>query len=684
MADHSFRDGEFSDEEPQAHHVGDPAPTDESSMPSTPADPEERPHSAGSESPSPTAGSGSWGRPFTCPDDPPQSDHHIPDPTQVSGSAEPVEPSESPGITSTAASVEGMAPGVDLAVLITAGQRADLSDREVVEHVKAWERLISWATAGQINMLMEFARRRGADPVAAPGAGGNGNMDVDEFAADEIALALTLSPVTAQRRLGLAVTTSQRLPAALDALAEGRIDVARLNTIHDETEDLSDDEAAALAREILDNHDRKPLTNGQMRHRLRKRATRARSKNEDEKTRRKAATDRHGVDLLDLGDGNAELRACLGSGDGATAMAILNSAAQQSLTPGDSRTIGQRRTAALIDLITGRTCAHHNHSSSPDSDGGGTQGDPKNPNRHGGRTRCARGGADGARTTADDDSRRSTDSDTATDGDSCTGCDRAGAVARTRGTAPGDGPPTRTLVNVTIAYSEFLRLADHFGLSLLGRTLGDRGNVPGEIEGLGTVPAWVVRDLVGDVLTSPGTGFRAVVYDDATGELKGLSSTRYVPPKAMAEHVRHHDVTCRFPGCRRAARRCDIDHARPWHRGGETRACNLQCLCRHHHRLKQNPAWRVRYRNGVSQWTAPTGHTYSSWPYDWRDPAPPDEFDDEPPVQEPPPDSEPRFRRARLTLQEEIALAKVAEQHRRIPPPPQQEPPPDDDDPHPT
>jgi hypothetical protein len=107
--------------------------------------------------------------------------------------------------------------------------------------------------------------------------------------------------------------------------------------------------------------------------------------------------------------------------------------------------------------------------------------------------------------------------------------------------------------------------------------------------------------------------------------------------------------------------------------------CNLQCLCRHHHRLKQNPAWRVRYHNGTSQWTAPTGHTYTSWPHDWRDPNPPDDLtQDHPPVEEPPPDDEPHNLPPRLTLLEEMALARRNHEYRTLLPPGDHEPPPDE------
>jgi predicted restriction endonuclease len=42
---------------------------------------------------------------------------------------------------------------------------------------------------------------------------------------------------------------------------------------------------------------------------------------------------------------------------------------------------------------------------------------------------------------------------------------------------------------------------------------------------------------------------------------------------------------CRWPGCTRSARTCDLDHIVPWP-DGPTTADNLIALCRGHHRLK--------------------------------------------------------------------------------------------------
>lgn len=48
---------------------------------------------------------------------------------------------------------------------------------------------------------------------------------------------------------------------------------------------------------------------------------------------------------------------------------------------------------------------------------------------------------------------------------------------------------------------------------------------------------------------------------------------------------------------------------------GPTHASNLKCLCRLHHILKTFWGWRdVQQPNGVVEWTAPTGHTYTTRP----------------------------------------------------------------------
>ncbi|MFI9488783.1 HNH endonuclease signature motif containing protein, partial [Promicromonospora sp. NPDC052451] len=90
--------------------------------------------------------------------------------------------------------------------------------------------------------------------------------------------------------------------------------------------------------------------------------------------------------------------------------------------------------------------------------------------------------------------------------------------------------------------------------------------------------------------------------------------------------VTTRDQTCCFPHCDRPARWADLDHIHPYNHNptdtppdtppdtpGQTRAHNLQPLCRAHHLAKTHHGWTPT-RNpttGTTTWTAPTGHTYT-------------------------------------------------------------------------
>jgi hypothetical protein len=88
----------------------------------------------------------------------------------------------------------------------------------------------------------------------------------------------------------------------------------------------------------------------------------------------------------------------------------------------------------------------------------------------------------------------------------------------------------------------------------------------------------------------------------------------YAVPDRIARGVLLRDRTCRFPGCRIPAHRCDLDHTIPYP-SGPTCACNLACLCRYHHRLKTHGGWQLTQpRPGHLIWTSPTGHTYRVHP----------------------------------------------------------------------
>jgi hypothetical protein len=92
---------------------------------------------------------------------------------------------------------------------------------------------------------------------------------------------------------------------------------------------------------------------------------------------------------------------------------------------------------------------------------------------------------------------------------------------------------------------------------------------------------------------------------------ENLTTNRYQPTDRIREQVILTCPTCVFPGCGRTARRCDLDHIRPWHQGGKTESANLAPLCRLHHRLKTFGYWTYTRPNLTTfEWTSPMGRVY--------------------------------------------------------------------------
>jgi hypothetical protein len=90
-------------------------------------------------------------------------------------------------------------------------------------------------------------------------------------------------------------------------------------------------------------------------------------------------------------------------------------------------------------------------------------------------------------------------------------------------------------------------------------------------------------------------------------------SAAYRPPPSLQHLIRVRQQTCAFPGCRRPASQCDLDHTTPFQRGGLTCECNLAPLCRWHHRAKQAPGWHLSQdQPGVMTWRLPSGRIYAA------------------------------------------------------------------------
>jgi hypothetical protein len=411
------------------------------------------------------------------------------------------------------AALDSVPPGPALAELLAAVDPDSASDGELVDVVAGWERIKCWAEAAQAAALAAFASRR-------PDA--DGGVGVSEFAADEIAPALSTARGTAEARIGFALALAG-LPATHTALSAGRIGLGVAHRIVDGLALLRPDRAAdAEAAVLVDAVGRTPA---QVAARVAR--TVAALDPDAAAVRHRAAVEARRITCTPQPDGMAGIWALLRADDAALVMSTLRGQAREARTPGDGRTTEQRLADAFVDLHT----AHLRQPHSPDD------------------------------------------------------------TAR-RAAGPAAGPAVRVVVAAT---------------TLLGLD-----QEPGELAGYGPIPALLARAIAAD----PSATWQRLLTDPATGALLDVGRTRYRPPAALADHVRARDRTCRFPGCRQPAQRCDLDHVRAWP-DGPTSHCNLAAECRHHHRLKHETDWQVDNDAddpATLYWTSPTGHTYATRP----------------------------------------------------------------------
>jgi hypothetical protein len=90
-------------------------------------------------------------------------------------------------------------------------------------------------------------------------------------------------------------------------------------------------------------------------------------------------------------------------------------------------------------------------------------------------------------------------------------------------------------------------------------------------------------------------------------------SSSYPFTGPLARHLKLRDQTCRFPGCRRLAVRCDSDHRIPWP-AGPTSIGNGCSLCEHHHQAKHALFELLLLEGGTLRWILPSGHHADSPP----------------------------------------------------------------------
>ena len=483
---------------------------------------------------------------------------------------------------------------------------AALTDDELVGVLRAWRRQASWAQARELAAVAELARRRpaeGTPPAAAPGAF---PAKLSEFAADEVAMALTLTGRAAGAELDLALDLAAR-PATAAALETGQIDLPRAKILTSLLGPLAPAHADAVEAQILPRA--AGMTTGQLSAALRRavlsadpEAARRRREDAEREARVEHWADPEGTATL-AGRGlppAAALTASTRLTQIATAwkkhgaqggMDLLRAHAYLALLNGQATDLPP---ASLLhpDLIPGH----------PGPGGGPAGGGPAASQQPVASQQPASGGQH--------------------------------VPAGLRGPGPGGPPPAAGLINLTVPLATLLGLAE----------------MPGQAAGHGPLDAAATRQLAHALAGHPATRWQITITGPdgralAHGAARGTAGAGrngpgrgwaiavtaepittgdcghrnaepgYRPSPALQRLIRARTVTCAGPGCRRPAARSDLDHTIPHDDGGITCECNLGPACRHCHRRKQAEGWTLRQASpGVMTWITPAGRRYTTLP----------------------------------------------------------------------
>jgi hypothetical protein len=437
---------------------------------------------------------------------------------------------------------------------------------DLAAEVDAAQMVINAASAVQVMRVAQYAGRdEEQDASGAWVEVDRGLGHVSEFAADCFGPMLVLGPVAAGRKVDVAAALAARLPVTLTAMSAGDLDSWRATIIATELSDASRESCEAVEALIY------PAVLDEAPGAVTKRVRRVLARVDADAVRLKAAKER--LDRFvhaypSQVPGLTTWAASLPAADSAACWAAIDDLAHRMHGDDPTRTLEQCRADALVDLmLTNVTVTTTVTLMIP------------------------------VQTATVDEPHGSLERDLLVRG----GCDL-------NGTALGH---LNTLANM-----------DDFGRPtpdpnpLIEPTWAQICAMGYEIPGVGVIGG----DVVASILEKFDTRIARVLLDERTGVVIETSIDTYLPNPAMRRFVQKRDGHCRFPGCRRIAKRCEPDHVIPFSRGGPTAIWNLACLCKHHHRVKHNAGWTLTMtRDGTCTWTDPHDRQYATHPINHHD-----------------------------------------------------------------
>ncbi|GAB4083383.1 hypothetical protein GCM10028784_00130 [Myceligenerans cantabricum] len=470
-----------------------------------------------------------------------------------------------------------------------------LGEDELRRVVAGWERLVSWARAGQA--------RAGAELMART----DGPLCRDSVAgeiAGELGVTTSEGWQVAVRGEGLSL-----YPDLAGALAAGRVDVRKADTFLRAGARLSVAERGAAISDLLPHAPAR--TWRWVSEQMNARAATLHGR----KARQRDVVERCNVWAEQAGPAQGRIVADLPVLDTAKTFNAVQAAAKAlKNVPGESRPLGALRAAAFTALVTGDlVLPGTDDDNEDDGDGVGVgvgvgAGSSVEPPRL-------------VEPVLDTDLIPIPD---APSGTALTGPAPVLSPGNNTCSASDDGSSSGRDVPDAVAAAAGVRVRvievpATVHVTVPASVLLDPDDMtPGVLEGIGPIPADHAAHIAADAT------WRRLLTDPATGILTDYSTRTYTPAATLRAAVATRDQTCRFPGCHRPTHTgnratVDLDHIDPYDKDhhyrpdepGQTRADNLHALCRRHHNLKTHAHWKVTRdpRTGATRWTAPTGST---------------------------------------------------------------------------
>ena len=377
----------------------------------------------------------------------------------------------------------------------------------------------------------------------------------------ELMTVLGIGEAAAQRLQMLATRLVGVLPATLEALESGQVDLRRATVLAEATTALDDDSARAVERLLLSEGGPSPWEGPSPRS-WRAKVDRAVVKVDPDAAlrRRTAAIKARAVRSWPNGDGTGTLQLTAADADIVLADRVLTDLALARPAvdgAGLPLTMDQRRSDAAMDLF---------------------------------RRVAAGGDLPGA------SGSRPRDIGVVLHADTLFGNGRAsddpGELRGLGAPAPLDPVTAATLASAQIADGAGTRVLLVDGEGVLQRELRFRKAPAG---------GWARESLSAAVLAR-------------LPDMPPLGTDAYEPSAAIEDHVRTRNPRCTAYDCARASHRCDLDHDTPWPRG-PTDVDNLAPRCRRHHELKTRRMLRTRlHRDGSVMTTTMAGRTVTTRP----------------------------------------------------------------------